>query len=72
MEPRVIYLGKMEWEGRKSRGQAPQNKAAWPRGGIKVSFPKKSLQTGQGCLGQKGIPAGLVQGSFTNDSQAWE
>lgn len=37
-----------------------------------IPLQKKSLQTGQGCLGQKRIPAGLVQGSFTNDSQAWE
>lgn len=53
--------------------QAPQKKAAWSRGGKGLNPPpKKSLQTGQGCLGQKRIPAGLVQGSFTNDSQAWE
>lgn len=36
MEPRVIYLGKMEWDGRKSRVQAPQKKAEWPKGGVKV------------------------------------
>lgn len=36
VEPRVIYLGKMEWERRKSRVQAPQNITVWPRGGIKV------------------------------------